>query len=110
MEYKQLEPITKDQVEESLSTSDDNFILAETLFRMVYSIDDIDFVEKNIINISKIDSLHKQVITSISDFVSINRCLTETLKKLLKNFKNDSSLTTYVKEIEDDIKNFLKIK
>jgi hypothetical protein len=52
MEYKKLEPITKDEVENILKNSNDNFTFSETLFRMVNYIDDIDFIEKNILYIS----------------------------------------------------------
>jgi hypothetical protein len=68
MQYKALEPITKKEVENILRDSKDEFILSETFFRMMYYVDNINFVEKNILIFQKLISPEK-IIDGILGFV-----------------------------------------
>jgi hypothetical protein len=93
MRYKRLEPISKNEVENILKEQTNEYILAETLFRMVYHIDDSDFVEKHILIFANKKLFEDRIIISISDFVRIHNFLPESLKKLLVNYKKEKNLT-----------------
>lgn len=112
MKYNPLLPISKIEAEEILKNTDDNKSLCELIFRIVYYIDDIKWLENKILKISELQSIDikKTIITSISDIVRIHWFLPNKLEKLLNTYHKDSSISDYLDEYLEDIKYIINWK
>ena len=112
MKYNSLLPISKIEADKILKTTNDEKSICELIFRIVYHIDDLNWLEEKIFIISQINNINinKCIITSISDIVRIHWELPKKLKKLLNSYEKDSKIKDYLSDYLDDIKYLLKSK
>lgn len=107
MQYKSLATISKIEAKALLNNSNTE-IISETLFRIVYYIDDYEWVKKCIYDLKNNSELSKTIIVCIWDIARIHKIYDKDFIKLLSNYKKNPELKDFVNQTISDIKIFTK--